>query len=283
VSDSSDTLLLGAARVTVLNAGDLVLRLRDELSVPEEEWRPAYADIFDRPLLFPSQSVLVQMGDAVVLVDAGDYAATVPPDSPYLPPDYTPPPGIPAQLASLGVAPEDVSHVVITHAHWDHFAGTTASRDGQHVPTFPNARYYLGRADWEHPDTQEGLRELESLEGRTLGVLDRAGLLELVTGDRELAAGLSLVAAPGETAGHQLLRARSGDAALYCVGDLFHHAVEAEHPEWMVTWADAATMLATRRKVITQALAERALLVAAHIRGVGRLEAASAGVRWVTA
>ncbi|HKB47961.1 MAG TPA: hypothetical protein VKC57_09710, partial [Ktedonobacterales bacterium] len=132
-------------------------------------------------------------------------------------------------------------------------------------------------------DTQEGLRDPESLEGRTLGVLDRAGLLELVAGDRDLGNGLAIVAAPGETPGHQILRVRSGDAVLYCVGDLFHHAVEAEHPEWMVTWADAATMLATRRKVITQALAERARLVAAHIRGVGRLEAAGAGVRWVTA
>jgi glyoxylase-like metal-dependent hydrolase (beta-lactamase superfamily II) len=271
------------ARVTVLNAGDLVLRLRDELSVPEEEWRPAYADVFDRPQLFPSQSVLVRARESIIVVDVGDYVATVPPDSPYLPQDYTPPPGIAAQLASLGVAPEDVSHVVITHAHWDHFAGTTMSHAGQHVPTFPNARYYLGRADWEHPETQEGLRDPNALEGRTLGVLDRAGLLELVAGDRDLGGGLTLVAAPGETPGHQMLRVQSGDAVLYCVGDLFHHAVEVEHPAWMVSWADAETMLATRRQAIAEALAERALLVAAHIRGVGRLETAGDGVRWATA
>jgi len=63
-------------------------------------------------------------------VDANDYRATMTPDSQYALPDYTPPPAIPDQLTSLGVHPDDITHMVITHAHWDHFAGTTTLADG---------------------------------------------------------------------------------------------------------------------------------------------------------
>lgn len=279
------TLRIGAARVTILNAGDLILRLADEMAVPEAAWRPAHADIFDRRLPFPSQSVLIEHEGARVLVDVNDYRATVAPDSPYLPPNYTPPPDIPAQLASLGVAPGDVQHVVITHAHWDHFAGTTRrdtqSEDNGHVPTFPRARHYLGAADWENAELQAALRDPSSLEGRTLGVLRDRGLLVPIAAERAVAPDIAIHPAPGESPGHQIVRLRSEGQTLYVLGDLFHHAVEAERPDWNVTWADPAAMRATRHALTESALAENALLIAAHIPGVGRLERTATGSRWI--
>lgn len=271
---------VGAARVTVLNAGDMALRLADEMAVPEEQWRPRYEELFERRQTCPSLSVLIQHGDATVLVDANDYRATVGPDSPFRLPDYTPPPDIPAQLAQLGVLPAEVTHVVITHGHWDHFAGMTHSRDGDYVPTYPQAQHFFGAADWADSETQAGLSDPASLEGRTLGVLHTRGLLELVASPHMLVEGIDVLPAPGETPGHQVVRVQSGGETLYVLGDLFHHQVEVEHPEWMVTWADAATMLATRHRLIERALAENALLVAAHIASVGRLEMSSEGMRW---
>src|SRR5215472_16727365 len=162
---------VGSARVYILNAGDMRLRLAEEMAVPESEWRPQYADTFDQPALFPSLSVFVQDGDVKVLVDANDYRATVAPDNPYAIPGYTPPPPIPDQLAALGVKPEDITHVVITHAHWDHFAGTTSPVASGHEPTFPRARYFLGAADWEDAEMQAALADESSLEARTLGTL----------------------------------------------------------------------------------------------------------------
>lgn len=271
---------VGTAQVTVLNAGDLALRLADELAVPEEEWRPQYAELFERRQTCPSLSVLIQQANATVLVDANDYRATVRPDSPYSLPDYTPPPDIPAQLTHLGLQPVQVTHVVITHSHWDHFAGVTHRTDGEYVPTYPQAQHYLGAADWADTEMQAGLSDPTSLEGRTLGVLHTRGLLELLTGPRTLAEGIDVLPAPGETPGHQVVRVRSEGETLYVLGDLFHHQVEVDHPEWMVTWADAATMLATRRRVMERARAENALLVAAHIASVGRLEPSGTGTHW---
>ena len=279
--DTSETTAVGSARVTILNAGNLVLRLAEEMSVPEEVWRPNYAEAFDQRRLFPSQSVFIALPGANILVDINDYATTVAPDSPYLPPGYTPPPGIVQQLEAMGVHPDDVTQVAITHAHWDHFAGTTRrGTDGGFEPTFPHARYYLGAADWTNPETQTALQDAGSLEARTSGALHARGLLELVKGDRVIAEGVEIRHAPGESPGHQVVRVQSDGETLYALGDLFHDPVEAEHPEWMVTWADPGPMLATRQQVMADALTENARLVAAHIPGVGRLVQEGSGARW---
>ena len=47
------TVRVGDARVTLLNAGDMRLVLSRELDVPEALWRPQYADLFERPGVFP--------------------------------------------------------------------------------------------------------------------------------------------------------------------------------------------------------------------------------------
>ena len=278
-----EAIAVGSARVRLLNDGDLVMRLKDELNVPESVWRQGYAEIFERLQTFPSQCVLIEADGVLTLVDVGDYAATVPADSPWLPPGYSPPPGIAEQIVALGFSLDVVRRVVITHAHWDHFAGTTRQVEGARVPTFAHAEYVLGRADWGNPETQAALGDLTTLEGRTLGVLKSVGVLELVDADRALSASVSVLCAPGESPGHQIVRVASEGAVLYCVGDLFHSVVEVEHPEWMATWAEPVAMLASRKRLIAVALDEGALLVAAHIAGVGRLEGTSDGARWVEA
>lgn len=275
------TLQVGAARVTVINAGDLALRLADDMAVDEALWRPQYADLFERHGACPSLSFLIQLDGATTLVDVGDYRATVPADSPYHIAGYTPPPDIPTQLASAGVRPEDISHIIITHAHWDHYAGVTEPRDGGYAPVYPNARVVMGAADWEYEETQNGLADPTSVESRTLGVARERGLLDLISGQRVIAPGVTVLPAPGETPGHQIVRVQSGGATLYLLGDLFHHEIEVEHPDWMVSWATPEPMLASRRGLMDAALAEDALLAAAHIASTGRLERAGDGVRWV--
>jgi hypothetical protein len=78
-----------------------------------------------------------------------------------------------------------------------------------------------------------------------------------------------------------MVRVRSAGETLYIVGDAFHHPIEVEHPDWMVGWADAEVMLATRRWLLQDALHENALLTAAHIATVGHITRADDGdLRW---
>lgn len=272
---------VGAATLTVVNVGDSLWTLAEELALPDAE-RAAHPDLF-APRPFPSQCVHIALPalGASVLVDASVY--DFPPDVAQVPPGYTPPPGLLAALASRGIAAEDVTHVVITHPHFDHINGLTRPAEddaSRWIPCFPNARHYLGAADWEQPELQAALADAGSLEARTLGVLHTVGLLELVRGEREIAPGVRVVLAPGETPGHQVVRVESEGMAAYCLGDLFHSVEEVARPEWMATWADRPAMAASRRTLISAAQAENAVLVAAHIPGVGRLGASDAGISW---
>jgi glyoxylase-like metal-dependent hydrolase (beta-lactamase superfamily II) len=108
-------------------------------------------------------------------------------------------------------------------------------------------------------------------------------VLRLLEGNELVAPGLDILSAPGETKGHQIVRVHSEGETAYIVGDLFHHAVEVEHPDWMVLWADPETMRTTRRWVLDQALAENALLIAAHIAAPGRIRQTGSSLQWVDA
>jgi len=273
---------LGAATVSIINTGDVQLMLAEITNAPESEWRPHYTGIFDQPLFFPSQCVHIALPGASVMVDANNFALSTPPDSPYAPPDdYQPPPDVLTQLLELGIHAEDITHLVITHAHFDHYAGITQERAGRYVPTFPRARCFLGKADWDYAETQEALRDPNSADSHTFGVLYQAGLLELVEGDRDLSAEVKLIATPGESPGHQIVRISSQGQILYCLGDLYHHPAEVEHPSWMSIWDDVNSNVASRSAFAEAVLADNALLVAAHIPGIGRLERTATDVRWV--
>jgi glyoxylase-like metal-dependent hydrolase (beta-lactamase superfamily II) len=170
--------------------------------------------------------------------------------------------------------------MVITHAHWDHFAGVTTPTSDGYAPTFPQARYYLGAADWRHAEQQAKQQDPTGLEARTLVLLHARGVLDEVTEPTQLAEDIEVLPAPGETPGHQIVRVRSDDETLFILGDLFHSTIEVEHPDWMVSWADPVTMRETREWVCREALADNALLVATHIATVGRLERTQNGLLW---
>jgi glyoxylase-like metal-dependent hydrolase (beta-lactamase superfamily II) len=180
----------------------------------------------------------------------------------------------------MGVKLGEIAHVIITHAHFDHFNGVTQELEGTHVPCFPNARHYLGSADWESADMRTALQDTRSLESHTVGILRQKRLLELVKGNFSVESEVEIIAAPGETPGHQIVRVCSEGQTLYCLGDLYHDPIEVEHPEWMVSWANADANRISRRALTDAALAENALLVATHIPTIGHLERAASGVAW---
>jgi glyoxylase-like metal-dependent hydrolase (beta-lactamase superfamily II) len=281
MSDSIKTLPIGKVAVSIINVGDIVAPLTTWMDPPAGGWPPDIAPVVTERQRFAHNCIYARVGSLSLLVDSPrfDYA----PDSPELPPHYTPPPDLFAALASLGVAPEAITHIVITHVHWDHINGLSVSRAGAYVPAFPNARVYLGRGDFERPETQKALSDLASLESHTLGMLQKAGLLELSEGTGNLAEGVQIIAAPGETPGHQMARITSEGHSLYCVGDLLHGALEIEQPQYAVRWAEPRSTLASRHALTDRAVAEDALIVATHVHGAARLRRDDAGVHLVAA
>ena len=62
--------------------------------------------------------------------------------------------GLLASLSDLGVAPEQVTRVVLTHLHQDHAGGCTIATPDGFRPTFPNATYYVSKGNGTTPRTR---------------------------------------------------------------------------------------------------------------------------------
>jgi glyoxylase-like metal-dependent hydrolase (beta-lactamase superfamily II) len=268
-------LALGAARIYALNLGTLMADLADWLGVAPAE-RGADAALFAEALAVPVQSMLIVVPGATVLVDACDPLAL--PTIEAVPRNYQPPPDVRAQLFALGVPPEAVDFVVVTHLHTDHYLGLVHDGDGELLPCFPRARHIVGRADWEATDVMRATPGTAA--ARVLGPLWRAGLIELADGPRTLAAGIEVLPLPGETPGHMAVRAETAGQRCTAIGDLFHHEIEVAHPEWQVRWADPSSSARSRAALLAADPPGDDILLATHIAGFGRLRRAAGLARW---
>src|SRR5205807_2119269 len=48
-----------------------------------------------------------------------------------------------------GVRPDEIDMVVMTHLHRDHVGWNLKAEAGKYAPTFPRARYWMPKKDWE--------------------------------------------------------------------------------------------------------------------------------------
>ncbi len=271
---------VGVAQVTPLIAGEFQWSLDHELNVPAAERPSALEHFFVMPARMSVTCFLIQMGDVALLVDACDITAFA--GTRFALPDPQTAKTTPESLAAIGVSPKSITHVIITHGHYDHYSALAVRRDDTYALAFPNARHYLGRGDWEHSAMLRDLASPDSLEGRTLGAAQRAGLLELVDAPVSIGSGIDILPAPGETPGHLIVRLRSDGASLYCVGDLYHHPVEIDHPLWMPRLSDIPANLASRAALVEAAVREDALIAAAHFPTLGHIRVEETWVKWVS-
>ena len=104
-------------------------------------------------------------------------------------------------IAEAGFARETVDMVVCTHLHVDHVGWNTMLDGGKWVPTFPNARYLIGKTEYEHwQKAPEG--ETADIMADSVTPIFDAGLAQTVEMDHRISQELRLVPTPGHTPGH---------------------------------------------------------------------------------
>lgn len=243
---------MGEASVTLVCEGITPARLDRLLDVPTAEVRAAVPSATDEARVELAYTVAhVRLGDVSMLIDAGLGS-----DLPGGEDRYTE--GLEAGLASIGVRPSDVTHVVLTHAHWDHVNGAVTGPDRR--PRFPRARYVIGRADLDAARQGTWVHDLCL---PVLTALDHAGVLDAVDGDHWLAPGVCLLDAPGESPGHHAVLVESAGESFVHLADLYHHPVEIEHG-WVQAGTDPADVGRSRKRVLAEAHRRGAVVAASH-------------------
>jgi glyoxylase-like metal-dependent hydrolase (beta-lactamase superfamily II) len=103
---------------------------------------------------------------------------------------------LPESIRAAGYEVEDVTHVVLTHLHFDHSGWNTRESAGGLAPAFPKARYWLERGEVEHA-RHPNERDRASYDPRNFEPLFEAGVVELFDAEAEPFAGLRAAKVPG--------------------------------------------------------------------------------------
>ena len=172
-------------------------------------------------------------------------------------------------LAAAGLQPGDIDIVMCTHLHADHVGWNTRLENGEWVPTFPNARYLFAKTEIEHWEQTLATSPPDEINhgswADSVAPIIDAGQAALVAMDHKIADGAELMPAPGHTPGNVMVKLQDQDQRAYVTGDVIHHPMQVEHPEWSSCFCwDPVLSAKTRIEVLSRVAYENAWLLPAH-------------------
>ncbi len=174
-------------------------------------------------------------------------------------------------LKQAGIAPADVTDVLITHAHGDHINGLI---DAQSRLAFPNATIRMSDEEWEWTKTK-------GAEHLVTGISER---VDPFRAGAVVVPGIRSIALDGHTVGHVGYEISSGTARLRDIGDLAHSSiVSLEKPQWLNGFdRDADEARATRMNMLAELARTHELVFAPHFPypGVGYIVPDGTAFKW---
>jgi len=268
---------VGTYECTSINDGARSFPMPDKFvtNVPKEEALAA-ADAAYMPkgmVTVPFNPQLINTGSKLVLIDCGNGVAALEGSKGAA--------GRTLQnLAAAGVDPKSIDIVLMSHLHPDHTNGIRAL-DGSMA--FPNAEIMVPAKDWEFWMSEENAAKAESnamMKNYFANVKKiYSGIESKVTKydwGKEVAPGITSIAAPGHTPGHTAFAVASGDSKILIQSDVTNiPEFFLRNPDWHVAFdVDPVTAQATRHKFYDMAAAEKALVVGFHFTfpSIGHVE-----------
>jgi glyoxylase-like metal-dependent hydrolase (beta-lactamase superfamily II) len=167
-------------------------------------------------------------------------------------------------LAANGLTAADIDIVIASHLHFDHAGGFTERvGDGPVVPRFPNARYWIRRAEYDDA-THPHERNRASYFLENFVPLVDSGVVTFNDEDTEILPGISVVRTGGHTMHHQLIKMESGGRTAIFAADLIPTTAHIDEP-WIMAY-DLYPMdtLAFKRSFVREAIEKEYVILFEH-------------------
>ncbi|MFC5372773.1 MBL fold metallo-hydrolase [Brevundimonas faecalis] len=261
---------VGALRLAALRDGELVV------PIAESPWVEAGSPAAEVSGLLTAagapadavhlsvQPLLVRDGDRVVLLDAGAGGQMGTANT------------LVASLRAAGVEPEQVTDVLISHAHGDHVGGLV---NAQGALTFPKAVIRMSAPEWT------AARAGAEKAGAGPLVAAIAPKVETFQPGAQATPSIRAVALDGHMPGHTGYEIVSGNERLLYFGDALHSSIiSVQRPDLANVWdKDRAAAAATRRDLLNRGATEGLRYYGVHFPfpGLGRVERKGEAYVWV--
>ncbi len=190
-------------------------------------------------------------------------------------------------LASVGLTPEQITDILITHIHTDHTGGLV--QKGK--PAFPNATVYVGAPDLAFfldagNAEKTGYDDKYFAEAiRTIGVYDKLGKVKTFDDGQTILAGIKATIHPGHTPGSAFFTVRSHGQSIVFVGDIVHvESVQFPAPDIAIVYdLKPEDAVSVRKHAFADFASDRQLIAAPHLPfpGIGHVRSESTtGFSW---
>ena len=233
--------------------------------VPKVLWEKVKTPDARNRVTLATNCLLVRTPEANILIEAGVGPKLSDKERDIY--GYEREPGLPASLAEVGLRPEDIDLVIMSHLHFDHCGAlVTPGRDGELTPLFPRAKHVVQARElqaWRQPDP----RSKPSYKPENLGILEESNRLLVVDGDAAVAPGIQVRVTGGHTAGHQAVYVTDQEQTVVFTGDFLYMRAFLK-VNW-VSGLDLYPVESMERKVsfLQEAARERQLLWFYHETG----------------
>ncbi len=167
-------------------------------------------------------------------------------------------------LSEMGINPEDVTGVILTHLHFDHAGGNTIfNGKGEVEPAYPNATYYIQKGEWDLAMNAGPRTKASYLEENYIPLRENKQV-EFLRGDCEIIRGIQVEVTGGHTEHHQVIYIESdGQKAIY-FGDIIPTSSHVRVPYVMGYDTHPLTTVEVKERLLPQAVKENWLVLFPH-------------------
>lgn len=176
-------------------------------------------------------------------------------------------------LEPFGISNKDITHIFVSHLHFDHIGGAVEKLYGQLVPTFPEAKIFVQKEEFVHCQSPN-LKEKGSYNKKILLSLAESGKFNFLEGNDEILSGFKAIKVGGHSMGMQILKIESDGEVAYFLGDLIPTEAHLKI-NWIASYdLEPLKILSLKEKLLNDALKENATFLLYHetLKPIGRLK-----------